>query len=827
MKDCNIKRILYVVSVLSLFFILAGFGVNAQAGFGYCYNTPPKITNITYSIDGGTESTIESSIHILEGEEIAILVYVYDEDGDSVNFTNQTDYVWNGSSPPAVNIYTYAPGVGRLQYTSTNYFDDRETFYMTYIVSAIDNSSCSNNQISQSTPLAVYPFDNLIQIPEFTPNSTSLTINESDNITFIVKYYEPDNDPSLWINYPDVFEPWNNRSIDDDFVYIQWIIDDVLMEYRNFTDYRVNGTTIFNYSTDFLSSGIHTIQFVANSTPRYFDTTQIWTVGVNNLNRAPMWIGEIPDFSWYQHNTFRAFYLNDYVYDADVDIMDGDSLRFLVNRVSGESINVRIDPTSPHLVVFSQPDEFNGSERISITAIDSHGESNTSNTFTLNVLPLYLASTSGQDTGEEGTIGETGTVSPQSPSSSEDIECEEQWYCTKWVCKPDNTMYRTCYDLNYCGTEKFKPDEIDECEYIPECFDGIQNQGEDGVDCGGPCPPCWTCYDRLQNQGEEGIDCGGPCKACPNCSDGILNQGEDEVDCGGPCPSCGNCNDGIKNQDEQDIDCGGSCKPCTAPRIDMGVNLKVGKYPLQYITLVSLSMTLLIIFITLTLKYGSTFIGGLSHFVGHNDAQQPKKEKQQLPAAKDYQKEAQQQLRKLEKVTTNYSNRDIDALTKTVRTYFLSRYRLDSGFTVQELKIELRKTNISSALSSVIVSFLSKLSNISYSGQTLHGSEFRSLVMEAKELVILTSPKDALPQRSSVKKAVKVRVASNSPEEVFRLISLSYERLSQGKSHEAGEIYHTALDLYEKLPERPKQDIYGSLKRLHDEIDLFENHFSS
>ena len=22
------------------------------------------------------------------------------------------------------------------------------------------------------------------------------------------------------------------------------------------------------------------------------------------------------------------------------------------------------------------------------------------------------------------------------------------------------------------------------------CFDGIQNQGEEGVDCGGPCPAC-------------------------------------------------------------------------------------------------------------------------------------------------------------------------------------------------------------------------------------------------------------------------------------------------------------------------------------------------
>lgn len=51
----------------------------------------------------------------------------------------------------------------------------------------------------------------------------------------------------------------------------------------------------------------------------------------------------------------------------------------------------------------------------------------------------------------------------------------------------------------------------------PTCDDGIQNQGETGVDCGGPCPDaCPTCDDGIQNQGETGVDCGGPnCAPCP------------------------------------------------------------------------------------------------------------------------------------------------------------------------------------------------------------------------------------------------------------------------------------------------------------------------
>ncbi len=49
-----------------------------------------------------------------------------------------------------------------------------------------------------------------------------------------------------------------------------------------------------------------------------------------------------------------------------------------------------------------------------------------------------------------------------------------------------------------------------------------------------------SCFDGLQNQGESGLDCGGPCsRVCPSCVDGVLNQGEIGVDCGGPCPVCG------------------------------------------------------------------------------------------------------------------------------------------------------------------------------------------------------------------------------------------------------------------------------------------------
>jgi len=112
----------------------------------------------------------------------------------------------------------------------------------------------------------------------------------------------------------------------------------------------------------------------------------------------------------------------------------------------------------------------------------------------------------------------------------------------------------------------------------PTCNDGIQNQGEAGVDCGGPCTACASCNDGIQNQGETGVDCGGPCSACPSCNDGVQNQGETGVDCGGPCSACPTCNDGVQNQGETGVDCGGPCAPCGGGGACTTVNINFANF---------------------------------------------------------------------------------------------------------------------------------------------------------------------------------------------------------------------------------------------------------
>ncbi len=142
---------------------------------------------------------------------------------------------------------------------------------------------------------------------------------------------------------------------------------------------------------------------------------------------------------------------------------------------------------------------------------------------------------------------------------------------------------QTCEDGDDCVSTLCDP--VSEVCEAASCFNGIQDQGETDVDCGGPS--CGPCDD---GEGcEDGDDClseacgDGMCTAA-SCRDGIHNGNESDVDCGGdtcgPCDdgeSCllttdctstvclmevcqpPSCTDGTQNGSETDEDCGGEC----------------------------------------------------------------------------------------------------------------------------------------------------------------------------------------------------------------------------------------------------------------------------
>ena len=111
------------------------------------------------------------------------------------------------------------------------------------------------------------------------------------------------------------------------------------------------------------------------------------------------------------------------------------------------------------------------------------------------------------------------------------------------------TMGTTDSSWKFCGWN------IDDVQIVAlggvaSCSDGVLNQGEDRIDCGGPCPPCAclsdaVCSNGLFCDGSEICDAFGQCQAGPavTCDDGV---GCTDDSCNEGTTSCDNiANDGL------------------------------------------------------------------------------------------------------------------------------------------------------------------------------------------------------------------------------------------------------------------------------------------
>jgi hypothetical protein len=94
------------------------------------------------------------------------------------------------------------------------------------------------------------------------------------------------------------------------------------------------------------------------------------------------------------------------------------------------------------------------------------------------------------------------------------------------------------------------------------CTDGQKDGNETDVDCGGSCPACGAGLHCLAGSDCSSLDCKGTtadaaltegdpgtCKAA-TCTDGIENEGESDIDCGGSaCPACASGKKCVANTD--------------------------------------------------------------------------------------------------------------------------------------------------------------------------------------------------------------------------------------------------------------------------------------
>jgi len=135
------------------------------------------------------------------------------------------------------------------------------------------------------------------------------------------------------------------------------------------------------------------------------------------------------------------------------------------------------------------------------------------------------------------------TLVPENISSCSTI-CEDNYKTLMYSCSPDITCsipgaeWMWTHDdrgdiscwladkaSNYCccQLEGIPPTTTLMSMLSPICYNGVKDQGEWDVDCGGPCRPCDICYNGMLDDGEEGVDCGGPCLQCAS-MEGINSQ---------------------------------------------------------------------------------------------------------------------------------------------------------------------------------------------------------------------------------------------------------------------------------------------------------------
>lgn len=111
------------------------------------------------------------------------------------------------------------------------------------------------------------------------------------------------------------------------------------------------------------------------------------------------------------------------------------------------------------------------------------------------------ATSGGTPSGSGGGGGRRTTPQPTGPQAGS-AECYDDWICTAWtLCSESGLQARTCSFNDYpsCTLIIQKPSEQQSCRPsvvsppvvpVENCFDGMQNQNEEGIDCGGVCAPC-------------------------------------------------------------------------------------------------------------------------------------------------------------------------------------------------------------------------------------------------------------------------------------------------------------------------------------------------
>jgi hypothetical protein len=269
---------------------------------------------------------------------------------------------------------------------------------------------------------------------------------------------------------------------------------------------------------------------LCNQTGLSIETCQNFSLTVTNENRPPQITNHFPSGLVFSANDTDNLYFNITNYDADGTIPD--SYWYVDGGLQKHSIGINSDSFNYNFGCGVSGDHI-------IRVMVSDGLLNTSLQWNVSLSNIGCSKPSASSSGGGGGGGGmTGCIPKwacsdwqlcQNLKISSDVKIIslEDYTLINQDCKKNNYderycgfQTRSCRDLNSCNSTFFGfniSDNLRSCYYTenPSCSDGITNchDGECEVlaDCGGPCKQCPTCSDGLQNQGEQGIDRGGPC----------------------------------------------------------------------------------------------------------------------------------------------------------------------------------------------------------------------------------------------------------------------------------------------------------------------------
>ena len=354
-------------------------------------------------------------------------------------------------------------------------FSDNTTLFDINQTAGIIRYSPTATTLNETHSIKITASDNKGGI---SPIVVSLAINDT-NFPPAITSFTPENlNPTLEAGYRYEFS-YTANDPDNDVLEPKWQLDS--------NQPQINAT--FSYLPPDSDVGTHKLKLAVSD--GLLNSNMQWNITITPENHAPVLASNIPSQELQQNSRKEnAFDLDSYFYDEDNDTL-------IYTPKGNKNISIKINLVD-HSVSLEPDNKWQGTEYVTFVANDGSLVAYSNN---ISFMVKSLGAVCGnnlKESGEEcdGTDNSAcGVYSCKSDCScnkqEEEGECTPDWQCTDWSkCSVNSQQIRTCTDKKRCGKSEGKPEEKQSCAYTPTCSDGMQNQFEEGVDCGGPCKPC-------------------------------------------------------------------------------------------------------------------------------------------------------------------------------------------------------------------------------------------------------------------------------------------------------------------------------------------------